>query len=312
MNNIVDENNVPSFNLKGQQIYAQTIATEHELIKEEMEIKAFNISIKEDEIHKFYRLPKYYDMAFSRDVDGDIKFFQKCFQLYSDVTVKRILEPACGTGILIESFPKFGYYALGYDLSPDMIEYTKERLINAGIFHDKADVLLGDMKNLEFDSKFDAAVVCINSLGYLTCDEDITSHFKVMGKSLKNGGIYIVELSCKCEDIRNEIKTDDKWFVKENGIYIELSWVINRYDVQSKIRHVDFQMIVNENGNQLVVDEVHKLRLWLFDDLILFASRGGFQYIGAYNQEYKPITESTPITGELGGLFFIFKNIKNI
>jgi len=312
MNNIIDENNVPYFNLKGHQICTQIQVTEHELIKENMEITPLNTLIKENEIHKFYRLPKYYDMAFSRDVDNDIKFFQKCFQLYSDVTVKRVLEPACGTGILIESFPKHGYYALGYDLSPDMVEYSKERLINAGIFHNKADVLLGDMKNLEFDSKFDAAVICINSLGYLTCDEDLISHFKAMGKSLKNGGIYIVELSCKCEDFRNENKTDGKWFVKENGIEIELAWIINRYDEQRKIRHVDFQMVVNENGSQLIVDEAHELRLWLFDDFKYFASRGGFQLVGVYNQEYELITENTPITGELGGLFFILKNIKSI
>ncbi|MDI6810533.1 MAG: hypothetical protein QMD80_02455 [archaeon] len=46
---------------------------------------------------RLYYLPGYYDLAFSYDVSGEIKFFAECFKRYADFDVRRILEPACGS-----------------------------------------------------------------------------------------------------------------------------------------------------------------------------------------------------------------------
>jgi SAM-dependent methyltransferase len=310
MNNSSNEINMVSIKLEDRQICNQTQITESEWVTKEIEFKNIKYLNKEDHSHKFYTFPKYYDMAFSRDVDSDIKFFENCFHQYSDFNVKRVLEPACGTGIFLENLPRYGYSALGYDLSKDMVAYSKERLKNAGINQENAEVVLGDMKNLEFDSKFDAAFICINSLGYLNREEDINSHFNAMGNSIKKGGIYIIEISCKCEDLANEKKPDDIWYVKEDGIELEIGWVIKRYDMDKRIRHVEFRMVVNDNNKHIIVEEAHELRLWLFDEFKKFANNGGFKIVGIYNQKYEQISENTPINGELGGLFFILKNIK--
>ncbi|MBD3255805.1 MAG: methyltransferase domain-containing protein, partial [Candidatus Lokiarchaeota archaeon] len=211
--------------------------------------------INRDKTHQFYSFPKYYDLAFNRDVDNDIQFFIKCFKEYSDIDVQKILEPACGTGIFLENFPEYGYKILGYDLSEEMVEYSIERLNKLGINQELASTIVGNMKDLEFKSDFDAAIICINSLGYLTQEDDIISHFKVMGKSIKEGGIYIIELSCKCEDLASEKKPDDTWQVKNDGIEIKMSWIIDRYDIRNRIRHINFQMNVNDNGKNLVLEE---------------------------------------------------------
>ena len=310
MNNISNEVNMTSINSGDQQIFNKAQFAENNLETKEIELKKQQNLIQEDQTHKFYTFPKYYDMAFSRDVESDIKFFERCFHQYSDVKVNRVLEPACGTGIFLENFPRYGYCALGYDLSKNMVAYSKERLKNVGLNQENADVVLGDMKNIEFDSNFDAAIICINSLGYLTREEDIISHFKIMGKSIKKGGIYIVEISCKCEDLANEKKPDDIWSIKENGIELEMAWVIKRYDLARRIRHVEFRMVVNDNGGQVIVEEAHELRLWLFDEFKTFVNVGGFKLVGIYNQKYELISDNVPINGELGSLFFVLKNMK--
>ena len=76
--------------------------------------------------YRFYDLPKYYDIAFKRDIINDFKFFERVFQLYSDFNVKNVLEPACGTGIIMEEFSNHGYNTLGYDKSKAMINYCKQ------------------------------------------------------------------------------------------------------------------------------------------------------------------------------------------
>ncbi len=311
INRINKKNKIVPNNSKNHQKSNQQLINKGEVLiqkVEEVNVDAFD---KQKVIHNFYNFPKYYDLAFTRDIDNDIKFFQRCFNQYSNLNVKGILEPACGPGIFLEKLPLYGYYCLGYDISEAMVNYSKERLKRVGVYPNKANVVLGDMKNMVFDSKFDAAIICINSLGYLIRGEDISSHFKAMGKSLKKGGIYIVEISFKCDDLGYEKKIDDTWYVKEDGIELEVTWAINWYDMEHQIRHVDFQMVINDNGKRILLQESHDLRLWLFEDFKTFASSGGFKLVGIYNQKYELIPERTTINGELGAVFLILKKMED-
>jgi len=274
-----------------------------------MEVSSIDSKQNDNNMHKFYNFPKYYDKAFTRDIKSDIIFFKNCFQQYSDIKVTRVLEPACGPGMFLEMLPKYGFYVLGYDLNSAMVEYAKEKLRVSGITIEQADIVEGNMKDMRFDNKFDAAFICINSLGYLRSNEEISSHFKAMSESLKIGSVYIVEISCKCDDIMNEKRYDDTWYVREENLELELTWAINWYNLEHRIRHVDFRMVIKDNGNELLIEEAHELRLWIFDEFKHFANSSGFEIVGIYNQNYEGICESTPITGELGALFFILKKV---
>jgi len=262
---------------------------------------------REEKSHNFYNFPKYYDMAFTRDLYSDIRFFQKCFIQHSNQDIKRVLEPACGPGMFLEEFPKFGYNIVGYDLSPSMVKYSKERLVNAKISEQEANVIVGDMRNLTFNDRFDAAIICINSLGYLITNDDINAHFRAMFNSLNVGGLYIVEISCMCEDLKDEKKIDDTWYVMDNGIELELTWNISWYDIPNRIRHVDFQMKGIDHGKSFLIEEPHELRLWIFEEFRTFVETNGFKIVGIYDQKYQRIDDSCKINGELGALFFVLK-----
>ncbi len=268
--------------------------------------------MRNNEQYRFYKLPKYYHLVFKRTIDGDFEFFRSLFKLYCNFDVKRILEPACGSGIFIEKFANHGYNIKGYDLSKKMVQYCNQRLQKNIEIRNNYKVITGDMRNKIFKKESDAAFICINSLGYLRTDEDIISHFKTMSKSLRDGGIYIVEISCKCENIQNEIKKDDIWYTKEDHIEIKAQWIIKRYNIEKKIREIDFQMTIRENGKKKEIKEIHNLRLWIFEDFKQLASLGGFTLIGIYNQNYESVSELSEINGELGALYFILKNNKTI
>ena len=256
-----------------------------------------------------YNLPKYYDLAFDRDMTHEIEFYQNCFKKYApEIKVRRILEPACGTGILLEYLARAGYQCVGYDLSESMVSYSNHRLMQKKL-HERAQAVLGDMRTKYFTKLFDAAIICINSLGYLTNDTDIINHFKAISRSLVPGGLYITEISCACDNILNEKKPDETWTVEQGAIKLTLTWAPTWYDYQKKIRHVDFFMKGKEYDQEFELEEGHDLRLWLFDDLVQFAKAGEFQLVGIYTQEFKEIPLGRKITGEDGVLYFIMKNL---
>jgi SAM-dependent methyltransferase len=266
-----------------------------------------NLGLEQEKLHKFYNLAEYYDLAFLRDADRDIEFFINCFKRYCDHEVKNILEPACGPGLFLASVPKFGFFILGYDLNPAMIMFAKERLKDQKITTNSADAVIANMINAKFDQKFDAAFICINSLGYLKYDIDILLHFQNMNDSLNDGGIYIVEISFKCDDIKNEKRIDDTWHVKNVDIELEVTWAINWYQFEKRIRHVDFKMRALDKGEIFDIEESHDLRLWIFDEFKEFTKLSGFEIAGIFNQNYEEISLQNTITGELGALFIILK-----
>ncbi len=256
----------------------------------------------------FYNLPQYYDLAFERDISGEMAFYERCFKRYApEIPVKRIIEPACGTGILLETLGGRGYQCMGYDLSEEMVSYSNSRLKEKGL-HRRAKAVLGDMKSRHFTKKFDAAIICINSLGYLTRNEDITSHFKAVARSLVLGGLYIVEIGCACEDIKNEKRPDESWTVERGSIKLHLTWAPSKYDYDKRLRHVEFVMKGYDQDQEIEVEEAHDLRLWIYEEFVQLARSGGFQLVGIYTQAYKEIPLSQKITGELGVLYFVLKN----
>ena len=265
------------------------------------------LSLEQEELHKFYNSAKYYDLAFLRDANRDIIFFTKCFERYCDREVKRILEPACGPGLFLANVPKFGYFILGYDLNPAMIKFSKDRLKSQKITTQNADAIIANMVDAKFDQKFDAAFICINSLGYLRNESDILSHFKNMSNSLNDGWIYIVEISFKCDDIKNEKRIDDTWHAKNEDLELEVTWAINWYDIEKRIRHVDFKLRAFDNGEIIDIEESHDLRLWIFDEFREFARLSGFEIVGIFDQNYEEILMQNTITGEFGALFVILK-----
>lgn len=256
----------------------------------------------------FYNLSKYYDLAMDRDTIPEIDFLQRMVNEYSDVNpVHRILETACGTGLYLEWFPRFGFYAAGYDISPQMVQFTRERLDRLGYGPETADVFLGDMRSIRFDEKFDAAISLVNSVGYLTTDDDIINHFKVTADSLNDGCLYIIEVGLQCDDFANEKTDDETWYVTRDGIKIESTWQPQDYDEPNKIRHILVQMKIDDNGKCKKFSEIHNLRLWTHDDLVALANEGSFEVMGVYLEDFSRITDSERITGDPGGLYYVLK-----
>jgi len=254
---------------------------------------------------KIYNLPKYYDIAFSWDNTKEIEAFKRFCEQHVGFTVKHILEPACGTGRFLITLPKYGYHITGYDNNPNMVASAKEKIQAAG--NDKmADVFLMDMKQGSLGKKYDSAINSINSLGYLLTDEDILSHLRNTGESIKRGGIYIIHLACAWDKL--ESHQDEGWTMKRGKISVRTVWDIKKEDRQKQLSYQVCKMHIEDHGETIEIVDHHTLRLWFYDDLKkLINSSQKFQLEAIYNEKQEGIPLNIHITGELGNLYYILK-----
>jgi SAM-dependent methyltransferase len=98
-----------------------------------------------------YDFPVYYDLVFGSDTAAEMKFLGKCFDRYVDGKVRRVFEPACGTGRLIYRMGRpdvegGGLEVGGIDLNEKAIDYCNRRLERLNI---KGRAMVGDMSDFD-------------------------------------------------------------------------------------------------------------------------------------------------------------------
>src|SRR5438105_14687099 len=95
-------------------------------------------------VANWYDYPQCYDIAVQTYTRREADFIQALCRKCCPFRVRRLLEPACGTGRLITEFAARGYDMIGFDLNRRALSYLRRRLrrrrLHAEIFEaDMAD-----------------------------------------------------------------------------------------------------------------------------------------------------------------------------
>ena len=80
-----------------------------------------------------YSAPRYYEIAFDMNRKQEVDFLVHCFRTYARRPVKTVLDIACGTGPHLIRLGERGYRMSGLDLSPENIEFLRERAAGKGL-----------------------------------------------------------------------------------------------------------------------------------------------------------------------------------
>jgi len=256
---------------------------------------------------ELYNLPLYYDVAFSWDIEPEIEFFGQLFREHVPFPVERMLEPACGAGRFLVALPRHGYRVTGYDASPAMLDYARQRVAEVGT-PDAVTLVRAEMESAVFPREFDAALNSINSLGYLLEDGDIISHFRLTGEALKPGGIYIVHISCAWDGLPD--MDDISWEMERDGVRVKTTWTIESEDRVTRRSHQLCTMEIDDRGEKRVLVDRHTLRLWVYEEFRELIQRSGTLKLAAIYAEGKG-RKSVPldghINGEMGNLYYILR-----
>lgn len=138
-----------------------------------------------------YDYPEYYDLIFNTGWRVEYGFLTRCFARYARSSVRRVFEPACGSGRLLVKFGADGYEVSGNDLNPRAVGYCNARLTRQNV---TGSVRVGDMADFRLPRKVDAAFNLINTFRHLPTERAAENHLHCVARALRKGGVFVLGL----------------------------------------------------------------------------------------------------------------------
>lgn len=158
----------------------------------------------------------------------EVDFLQRALALQSGA---RVLDVPCGFGRHSRELAARGYLLTGVDGSRAMIQQARDGGVGVG---PPIDWRTADMRNLSWESEFDAAFCFGNSFGYL--DADGTREFvQAVSRALKPGARFALDYGLAAECIlprmheREWAQVDDILFLEHNRYHMAESCVETTY-----------------------------------------------------------------------------------
>lgn len=164
---------------------------------------------------RLYDYPKYYDLVFGSDWKAEFDFLETCFEKHTDRVVRRLFEPACGTGRLMIRLAKAGYAVAGNDLNEKAVAFCNARLARGG-FAETA--VVGDMADFRVRRKCDAAFNMINSFRHLPSEEQAEAHLHCVANALSSGGLYLLGLHLT--PTKGERVEEEEWSARRGNLAV--------------------------------------------------------------------------------------------
>ena len=142
-----------------------------------------------------YDYPSYYDVLFNSSWKREYDFLLHAFETYASIPVKRVFEPACGTGRFLWRLARAGFQVSGLDLNRKSVAFCNRRMRRYG-FADAA--FYGDIAvDLKLDRPIDAAFNLVGSFCHLAQESQAENHLRLMADALRPGGLYLLGFHLK-------------------------------------------------------------------------------------------------------------------
>ena len=206
-------------------------------------------------MNSYEKKAKYADIIWNEPFSDQIEFLKITKQkFFSDQEIK-VLIGACGSGRLLFPFlQKIRFKeALAFDLSTDMVNYALQKNNS-----NKISIKKYDLRKFNTSVKYDMFICMYTSFNYLLRDEDIISSLKSIKRSLKTGGIVVLDLS----NLFDFALIGDPIRVKTFKDYgVEITQIMKfDYDSKREIWNHYETLFVDQGHSIEKIEEKHKLR----------------------------------------------------
>lgn len=247
-----------------------------------------------------YSSPEIYEVAFGWDLTRELDFYEECFRRHARVPVRRLVEPCCGTGRMLEAFARRGYEAVGYDRSAEMVAFADARLKAH-----RGAAFVGDMESFVASRHFQAALNPVNSIGYLLEDAPFASHLERVGEMVEPGGLYIVQVSYGGEPA--ELARFGPWGNNGNGLSTTLTWSVEREDAAAKRSFQRCVVTARRGAWRRRIEEAHVLRYWTQEDFDRLVGASPFRLAAIYWDRFEEFPLEWKRFGEHGNLYHVLE-----
>ena len=205
----------------------------------------------------WYDYPQYYDMAFRDDTAEETEFLDVVWRKYCDFDVRRVLEPACGTGRVVTALAERDYEMLGFDLSDSMLRYASKRLKRRGL---AATLFNADMRDFQLEKPVDMAYNPVNSFRYLLTEKDAQRHLQCMAGALRQGGLYILAMHLLPYDVDEE--STERWSAQHGKTKLTATLRVLETDRRRRLESLRISLLVRSGEKEFRLRHEFQFRMY--------------------------------------------------
>ena len=182
-------------------------------------------------IKDIYSDPELYDAAHWWKTN-DIEFIASA----ADEFGGPVLEMAAGTGRLALPILEKGISYTGIELSSAFAKFARKKLEK---YNSLAQILEGDIRNIDLDQQFQFIFIGFNSIFHLLKNEDVALFFSCVNSHLLDNGIFLIDAFVPHPIFLYRAK--QKYYLMEfdwpTGKHC-IVYETNHYDPDSQINHI--------------------------------------------------------------------------
>lgn len=195
----------------------------------------------------WYRFPFYYDTVFGPDTPKEANFIEAVWAAHGPKRRPRrarMLEPACGTGRLVIELARRGHAVTGFDGSPEMIAYAKQRAAaEPPPVRRRVQLTKARMESFRLPDGFHVAYCLLSTFKYLLTAAHALAHLRRIARALVPGGLYVIGIHLT--DYSRKWTDIEVWRGRHDGISVmsetitrpavkrtRLEWLRNRLEVR--------------------------------------------------------------------------------
>jgi SAM-dependent methyltransferase len=226
-----------------------------------------------------YRYPHYYEIALAPDNPRhEVDFFEAVIDNYSKAGDRRVFELGAGTAPYLAEWHKRGYAYCGLDLSPEMVQFGRDKARQLGI---EASFVLGDMRKLDRGlGLFDHAYVLLGSL-YVRSNREFLDHLDRVADLLAPGGLYLLD-SFVWFRIFHDYKRS--WTRRKDGVTVHTRYRAELIDAVAQTYDECLTFTVDDHGRAVTINGRVPAKVFFPQEfLCLVELAGRFEFIGWYN-----------------------------
>lgn len=187
-------------------------------------------------------------------------------QLLPRSECRRILDVGCGWGRHSILLAGHGYDVTGVDLSEFLLGVAWREATEAGV---EVEFVREDIRELRFDSEFDAAISIFSSLGYFGSDEGDERILRGVHNALKPGGRLLVDTMHR--DVVARLFVERDWWETADG---DLVRVEREFDAVEGISHDALHWRSTDGSTG---EKVHHVRVRSATEWKVLLARCGFE-----------------------------------
>jgi len=255
----------------------------------------------------WYDFPHYYDLAFRSETKREVDFIEAVFRKHCSFRIRRLLEPACGSGRLVCAMAARGYHVTGLDLCGPALDYLRRRLSRRGL---KASLLQADMADFRLPAPVEAAFCTFNSFRHLLTEREAEAHLRCVARALRPGGLYILGFHLMPRDATDSCV--ERWTARHGRLHLTVTLRVVDTDWRRRIERVRVNLLARTPTAQRRLRSDFPLRLYRADQFRrLLAKVPELQLREVYDFWYD-IDDPVTFNDELADAVFILQKTDRV